>query len=58
MPYNLLALVEELLEVGAVMWVVCILVVHLCTWLGNLRLVRVPSVDAPEDGRDGAVPPA
>lgn len=43
--YLLLVMVEELLEVGAVMWVICILLSHLSRWLDQPRLTFVPTTD-------------
>lgn len=49
--YAGLVLVEELMELGASMWVVVILLRHLMTWLGRPRLVVAPS-----GGSDRAAP--
>jgi hypothetical protein len=44
---------EELMAVGSLMWVACILGTHLIGWLGTPRLVLVPT-EAPAPGLDRA----
>lgn len=46
--YALLVMAEELMEVGALMWVVAILLTHLIAWLDRPRVVLVPSGAAEE----------